>query len=109
MTRWAGVTVLSLLLAPRVEAAGPLREWRDTFGGSVNTPGIQNNLGPRAAARLRRAAEPRSNAGLHGLYELAERRFGVRKPTLIVNVLRYLEDRWKKNQLTDTGAIRFTR
>ena len=47
--------------------------------------------------------------GLLGVYELAERRFGVKKPTVILQVSRYLEDRWKKDELTATLAVRFTK
>jgi hypothetical protein len=47
--------------------------------------------------------------GLLGVYEVAERRFGVRKPTVILQVSRYLEDRWKKDELTATLAVRFTK
>jgi hypothetical protein len=47
--------------------------------------------------------------GLLGVYELAAQRFGVRKPTVILNVSRYLEDRWKQDELTATLAVRFTK
>ena len=45
--------------------------------------------------------------GLLGVYELAERRFGVKKPTVILQVSRYLEDRWKEDELTAQLAVRF--
>jgi hypothetical protein len=47
--------------------------------------------------------------GLLGVYELAESRFGVKKPTVILQVSRYLEDRWKEDELTATLAVRFTK
>jgi hypothetical protein len=47
--------------------------------------------------------------GLLGVYELAEQRFGVKKPTVILQVSRYLEDRWKEDELTATLAVRFTK
>jgi len=47
--------------------------------------------------------------GLLGVAELAERRFGVKKPTVILQVSRYLEDRWKEDELTATLAVRFTK
>jgi hypothetical protein len=47
--------------------------------------------------------------GVLGVYELAERRFGVKKPTVILQVSRYLEDRWKDGELTAQLAVRFTK
>lgn len=47
--------------------------------------------------------------GVLSVYELAERRFGVRKPTLILNVSRYIEHRWMEDELTATVAVRFTK
>jgi hypothetical protein len=47
--------------------------------------------------------------GLLGVYELAARRFGVTKPTVILQVSRYLEDRWKEDELTAILAVRFTK
>ena len=47
--------------------------------------------------------------GLLGVYELADRRCGVKKPTVIVQVSRYLEDRFKEGELTAILAVRFTK
>lgn len=45
--------------------------------------------------------------GLLGVYELAPRRYGVRQPTVILHVARYLDDRYKKDELTAVLALRF--
>jgi hypothetical protein len=45
--------------------------------------------------------------GVLGVYEIAPRRWGVGQPTVIFHLARYLEDRYKKDELTAVLAVRF--
>jgi len=45
--------------------------------------------------------------GLLGVYEVAPRRWGVGQPTAILQVQRYLEDRFKQDELMAILAVRF--
>jgi hypothetical protein len=83
---------LLLLEFPRASGgkilAGPIHNYRHVYGVPQNR--IQT-------------------LGLLGVYELAAERFGVKKPTVLLQVSRYLEDRWKEDELTATLAVRFTK